>query len=110
MVEERRKNRRISVEIWIEAEEGDELYFQRAANLSAGGAFFAQTVPQKVGTRVTLRFTLPGETSEIQCSGEIVSSSEKGLGMGVRFVDLSAEDRTRIEGLIERLSKEPEAT
>lgn len=104
MGQERRKDRRVSVDLWIEAEEGDDLYMQRAANLSVGGAYFVNTVPQKVGTHVKLRFSLPGEPGEVECTGEIVSASEHGLGMGVRFVDLAASDRERIEKLIERLA------
>ena len=100
---ERRRDKRVPVDMWIEAEEGEDLYLQRAANLSVGGAFFAQTVPTNVGTRVSLRFTLPGDTAEIACTGEIISNAEKGLGMGVRFLDLKEDDRARIEKLIERI-------
>lgn len=103
---ERRRDKRIPIELWIEAEEGEDLYLQRAANLSVGGAYFAQTVPTKVGTQVKLRFELPGEPGEISCLGEIVSAAEKGLGMGVRFVDLAEVDRARIEKLIARLEGE----
>ena len=102
-MEDRRRDRRIPIDLWIEAEEGDELYYQRAANLSAGGAYFAQTVPQKLGTHVHLKFSLPGEPAEIACNGEIVSAPEKGLGMGVRFLDLGEKDRALIESVITRL-------
>ena len=104
MDQDRRKDRRVPVNLWIEAETGDELYFQRAANLSAGGAYFAQTVPQAPGTQVLLRFQLPGDAAEISCKGEIVSAPEKGLGMSVRFLDLSEGDKGRIEQLIARLA------
>ena len=103
---ERRRDRRVPVDIWIEAEEGDDLYLQHAANLSVGGAFFAQTVPTKVGTEVKLKFELPGGGPEIHCTGAIVSAAEKGLGMGVRFLDLAESDRLRIEALIERVGVE----
>jgi len=106
-MDERRRDKRIPVDIWIEAEEGDDLYLQRAANLSVGGAYFAQTVPTQVGTTVKLRFELPGEPDAIRCAGEIVSAAEKTLGMGVRFVDLADADRERIEKLIARIGVEP---
>jgi uncharacterized protein (TIGR02266 family) len=105
MAGERRKDRRVPIDLWIEAEEGEDLYLQRAANLSVGGAYFAQTVPQKLGTQVHLKFSLPGDEREIRCSGEIVSAPEKGLGMGVRFLDLAEADRVRIEALIQQLAK-----
>ena len=100
-IDERRRDKRIPVDMWVEAEDGEDLYMQRAANLSVGGAFFAQTVPTLVGTKVKLRFQLPGDAVEIECMGEIVSAAEKGLGMGVRFVDLPEAARAKIEKLID---------
>ncbi len=97
---DKREHRRIPVELWIEVEREGELYFQRAANLSVGGAYFAQTIPLPVGTSVQLKFTLPSDAHEIYCQGEIVSA--KDLGMGVQFVGMKDADRARIESLIDR--------
>jgi hypothetical protein len=97
---ERRRGRRVPVELWIEAEAGDELYFHRAANLSVGGAFFDKTIPEPAGKVVQLRFSLPGG-AEIACSGEIVNA--KDFAMGVKFIDLKEDDRRRIEELVDRL-------
>lgn len=97
---DRRKDPRIPTDLWIEAEAGDELYFHRAANLSAGGAFFDKTIPAPLGHIVALRFTLPGTAHEVRCQGEIVSAGERE--MGVKFLDLCAEDRAAIAALIER--------
>jgi hypothetical protein len=96
---DKRKQQRIPVEIWIEAERAGELYFQRASNLSVGGAYFVQTVPLPVGEKVALKFSLPGEAHEIVCQGAIVNAKE--LGMGVSFIDLADADRTRIQKLID---------
>ena len=38
--EDKRRQRRIPIDLWIEAEREGELYFQRATNLSIGGAYF----------------------------------------------------------------------
>lgn len=108
---DKRKETRIPVDLWIEAEREGELYYQRAGNLSVGGAFFVQTIPLPVATRVSLKFTLPGDSHEIVCEGDIVSAKE--LGMGVQFVGLVPGDRARIEKLIARHQKanpEPKAT
>lgn len=99
---EKRRETRIPVDLWIEAEREGELYYQRATNLSVGGAFFVQTIPLPLGTRVTLKFTLPGDSHEIACEGDIVSAKE--LGMGVQFVSLAAADRTRLEKMLAKLS------
>ena len=93
-VEDKRLQRRIPVEIWMEVEGEGELYFQRASNLSVGGAFFTQTFPLPFGSRAQLRFALPGESRQIACGAEIVNTKE--LGMGVRFIDLGVEDLRRI--------------
>lgn len=103
---EKRKETRIPVDLWIEAEREGELYYQRASNLSVGGAFFVQTIPLPLATRVSLKFTLPGDAREIACEGDIVSA--KTLGMGVQFVGMAPEDQARVERLIERhLSANP---
>ncbi len=94
---DRRKDRRVPVELWIEAEAGDELYFHRAANLSVGGAYFDKTIPEPVGKVVQLRFTLPGGWS-VACQGEIVNAQD--FAMGVKFMGLSEADRLRIETLV----------
>jgi PilZ domain len=99
---ERRSEPRFEVDLWVEAEEGEALYFQRVGNLSAGGCSFMQTVPHPVGTRVQLRFNLPDGGEEIACEGEIVSARGDELGMGVRFLELSDEVKERIRKLATR--------
>lgn len=104
---DRRREPRVPVELWVEAAAGDELYFQRMANLSVGGAFFAHTVPHEVGTIVQLRFELPGDPEPLACKGEIVSARDEAgePGMGVRFLELRPADRLRLEQLVEKLEK-----
>jgi hypothetical protein len=102
---EKRREERVAVDLWIEASRDGELYFQRAQNLSVGGAYFGQTIPLPVGTRVALKFELPGEPVEIACEGDIVTAKE--LGMGVSFVNLKPGDRKKIEALITRLHAAP---
>jgi hypothetical protein len=98
--EDKRRQRRIPVEIWIDVDAGGELYFQRASNLSVGGAYFTKTFPLAVGRRVKLKFALPGEEANVECSAEIVNALD--LGMGVHFIDLKDADRIRIESLIDK--------
>jgi hypothetical protein len=98
--DDKRQQRRVPVEIWIEVHGEGELYFQRASNLSVGGAYFTQTFPLPVGTRAHLRFSLPGDEYQIECDAEIVNA--KDLGMGVRFLDLAEPDQLRIETLIDQ--------
>lgn len=100
---EKRREQRVLVDLWIEVERDGELYFQRASNLSVGGAYFTQTIPLPLGSKVTLKFQLPNDAHEIRCKGEIVNTKE--LGMGVHFVELAAGDRARIDKLVVRLTR-----
>jgi PilZ domain len=107
---ERRQEPRFALDLWIEAEEGEALYFQRIGNLSAGGCSFLQTVPRPLGTKMWLRFRLPdAPLEEIGCQGEIASTRGDGLGMGVRFLELSDQIKERIRGCSQYASQQLEA-
>lgn len=97
---DRRESDRHKIAITMELTAGNDLYFHVSGNLSTGGAFFSRAIPHPIGTTVQLTFQLPGEDpAPIRCSGEVVNIpiEGKGLGMGVRFIDLSAADNERIE-------------
>jgi uncharacterized protein (TIGR02266 family) len=106
VVERRKKDRRsgnrVSVSIWVEEKKGEDLYFQQAGNLSVGGVFFERTIPHPIGTRVNLKFELPGKEGVIETTGEVVSTpgSSEGLGAGVRFVNLDPVEKRLIEEFI----------
>ncbi|OGQ26565.1 MAG: hypothetical protein A2138_19535 [Deltaproteobacteria bacterium RBG_16_71_12] len=88
---DRRSANRIPLDLWVEEEKGNELYFRRTGNVSLGGIYFEQTIPHALGTRVKLRFSLPGSTDVMEAAGEIVNTPQvkDGLGMGLRFTDVS---------------------
>lgn len=104
--EDRRKSPRIPVEIWVEESTKRELYFQRGANLSAGGIYLERTIPHVSGTLINLRFALPDNSAPIRVRGEIVNVGDEPeeLGMGVKFLNLNDVDRQRIHAFIERAS------
>jgi uncharacterized protein (TIGR02266 family) len=87
---DRRSEARAPLDLWVEEERGNELYFRRTGNVSLGGIYFEQTIPHALGTLVRLRFSLPGSSDLIEAKAEIVNtpSSADGLGMGLRFVEL----------------------
>src|SRR4051812_5754662 len=57
---DRRRAARAPLDLWVEEEKGNELYFRRTGNVSLGGIYFEQTIPHALGTTVRLRFSLPG--------------------------------------------------
>jgi hypothetical protein len=105
MTDERRGEKRIPVEMWVEEFRGEEIYYQRSGNVSAGGLFLDGTIPHPRGTIVQLRFTLPGEAEAIDLRGEIVGDpDEERLGMHVKFLGLEAEPAIagRLRGFVAR--------
>jgi hypothetical protein len=102
---ERRASARLPIEMWVEELLEGSQVFRRAGNLSVGGMYLDQTIPIPVGTRVRLRFTLPGDSVPILVTGEIVSiSSTDALGMGVKFVGVEPAAQARIDAYVNRSS------
>ena len=87
------------VQIWVEEKTDRELYFQRSANLSAGGIYLENTIPHPVGTRVTLRFSLPGDAEKFEVRAEVTAANtgEEEFGMGLKFVELAPGVAERIQ-------------
>jgi hypothetical protein len=76
--------------MWVTETHDRATYYQRAANLSAGGIYLDGTIPHPRGTIVTLQFTLPGESEAISCRGIVVGDpNEDHLGMHLMFVDIA---------------------
>jgi len=98
---ERRAQARVPVDMWVEEEADNAVYFQRSANVSSGGLFLEYSVPHPTGTRVRIRFTLPGIQGEVTAHAEIVKA-DGGLGMHLKFLDLGPDAAARIEQYIAR--------
>ncbi len=102
--EERRSAPRVPLEMWVEETTEEERYFRRAGNLSRGGLRLDHTIPLPIGTTVHLTFTLPGDDVPVSVSGQIVSSTgPDDLKMGLKFVDLTADARQRIDAYLTRV-------
>lgn len=103
---ERRRTSRVPVAIAMELRDEHGFSLHSSSDLSTGGAFFDQSIPKKVGSQVTVSFTLPGDPSPIVCKGEVVNvPNKKSFGMGVRFLDLSEPDRVRLESFTRGLEE-----
>lgn len=100
---DRRHASRVPLDLWVEEEKGNELYFRRTGNVSSGGIYFEQTIPHALGTRVKLRFSLPGSPSVIEAAGEIVNTPQvkNGLGMGLRFTEVAPEALTALQQFLD---------
>lgn len=73
----------------------------RISDLSHGGIFIDTINPLDIGIAVNFKFVLPGDVRGKPISGwGIVAWNQPMLGMGVRFTDLSQEDRDRIKAFL----------
>ncbi len=80
-------------------------------NISALGIFIRTTSPLAVGTRLTLRFSPSPAQESFVLQGIVQWLNESSAarstlnpGMGVRFVDLSPEDRERIVDVVHSIA------
>lgn len=77
-------------------------------NISEGGLFIATYQPAEIGTMMRLEFSLPDDAEPVAVEAEVRwlrppnEASEVPPGLGLRFVDLKAKDRARIEAFTKR--------
>ena len=98
---ERRKYRRVSIL--------QDLFFGEKAlrpmeGLSENGMFISSPDVFLKGSILDLKFTLFNDRKPISVKSE-VRNVVKGVGMGIRFLDLKSEDRRRIRLLVRKLAK-----
>lgn len=70
-------------------------------DVGTSGCYVEMTTPLKAGTSVHLILSLYG--TDIHSGGE-VRNSHLGVGMGVSFLEMSAEDRHRLDEIVHRLA------
>lgn len=110
MKRERRRNTRIAVEMPVTLLlEGSGSHVKTAsADLGEGGiAIQLSRRPPNLG-RLRMEFTLPGTQDEIRCDGE-VAWENAGRQAGIRFLNLSAQERNQLKAWVGSHSPEAEA-
>jgi len=104
---ERRRFERAPITTQVEFEltnssSGPSRVRRHMANVSSGGLFITTEEPIRAGTRMVVRFELPGNKHRVIAVSR-VAYVRKGLGLGVEFVSLDDEDREEIETYIASL-------
>jgi type IV pilus assembly protein PilZ len=101
---------RYQVDIPVDYETRDLFLGSRVTNISRGGLFIRTDNPLPVQTEVSLSLHLPQNEGVIQARGRVVwnydvprNSFHVVSGMGIKFIDLSSEQRNRIESSLKRL-------
>ena len=103
---------RYQVDIPVDYETRDLFLGSRVTNLSRGGLFIRTENPLPVQTEVQLSLHLPEHDGIIQARGRVVwnydvprNSFHVVSGMGIKFIDLTADQRDRLESSLLRLGK-----
>ncbi len=105
--EERRRHPRKEIDIEIVYSSLDAFFCDYASNISRGGVFIKTENPLHVGSKINLRFSLPGSDRIIETKGRVVhtfsgkSRKKEPHGMGIHFEELGDDDRELIESLWE---------
>jgi type IV pilus assembly protein PilZ len=104
------RDARYQVDIPVDYETRDLFLGSRVTNISRGGIFIRTDNPLPVQTEVSLSLHIPEDDSVIEARGRVVwnydvprDSFHVVSGMGIKFIDLSSDQRTRIESSLKRL-------
>jgi type IV pilus assembly protein PilZ len=104
------RDARYQVDIPVDYETRDLFLGSRVTNISRGGLFIRTDNPLPVQTEVSLSLHLPQDEGVIQARGRVVwnydvprNSFHVVSGMGIKFIDLSSDQRSRIESSLKRM-------
>ncbi|WP_437721531.1 TIGR02266 family protein [Sorangium sp. So ce861] len=107
----RRSSERLDVTWLVDCETDDTFLYASITNISEMGIFVRTTQPLSIGTRLTLRFSPPGSEGSYVLEGTVQWVNEvrplhdnPNPGMGIRFVDLTPDDRERIVDTIRTIA------
>lgn len=102
------------VHLEVDYSHEDTYLFAYIRDISATGLFVRTNEPEPPGTRMNVRFTPPdGDPSgHLELEAEVIwvnkfrpgDSSNIHPGMGVRFVELSGDDRERLIDFVKRFA------
>jgi type IV pilus assembly protein PilZ len=108
--DDRRSHDRYDVEWAVDCVAEDTFLYASIANISAMGIFVKTTEPVPVGTRLVMSFEPPG-VPPFKLEGEVAwinrvrpDGDNPNPGMGVRFVNLHADERERLVGVIRTIA------
>jgi len=114
--DDQREDPRLDVKICVDFASRDMFLSNYVTNLSNGGLFIQSQNPLPVRTEILITLTLPETQAVIQIKGRVVWTYDikKGTGrivpgMGIKFIDLSMENKTEIKNYIQRLFPAPKA-
>jgi uncharacterized protein (TIGR02266 family) len=96
----RRGSPRVVLGIPIQYRFGNTIAAALTLNLSRGGIAIRTTSPLDAGTRVRVRFKLPGGSSDIDAEGR-VAWSHRRVGMGIQFETVDPANQAVIDTFVD---------
>lgn len=101
---DRRGETRVLVDLEVDYGDKNNFLFASIRDISATGIFVRTNTPESPGTHLNLRFTPPDAQLPLELEGKVIwaNSFRPGdpnnldPGMGVRFLDLSDQQRVRL--------------
>lgn len=105
---DKRVDIRVPIQLKVDVESPNDHYlFEYSSNLSRNGIFIHTLDPLPAGTYVNIQFLLPDDYP-IRTRGEVIwantDEEDEDVGMGVKFLGLSEEDRDRILNSLKKLA------
>jgi type IV pilus assembly protein PilZ len=107
---ERRVHDRFEVTWAVDCVADDTFLYASIANISEMGIFVRSLEPLKVGTHVALAFAPPGHEA-FRLGGQVAwinpvraDGDNPNPGMGIRFIDLSPENRERLVEVVRTIA------
>ncbi len=97
---ERREHRRVKLVTQVRCEALGCSEVRLTQDVSVGGMFFCLRFPLPVGSEMSVSFRLHATEPPITCRAK-VTFSRVGLGMGIRFLDLSKEARQMLQKFVD---------
>ena len=105
---ERRRERRVPVQIQIRYQTVDGFFQDYMRNLSLGGIFIETAKPLPMNTKLRVEFCLPEMSNPIVADGVVVHTLRVGenrnpgvSGMGIRFAELEMSSRQVLEAYLQ---------
>ena len=96
----RRSSPRVVLGIPIQYRFGNTIAAALTLNLSHGGIAIRTTSPLDAGSKIKVRFRMPGSKRDIDAEGR-VSWSDRRVGMGLQFEKVESADQAAIDEFVD---------
>jgi len=96
----RRSSPRVVLGIPIQYRYGNTIAAALTLNLSHGGIAIRTTSPLDAGSKIKVRFRMPGSKRDIDAEGR-VAWSDRRVGMGIQFETVEPDNQTIIDNFVD---------